>query len=301
MEEERLGAAKWSVIVNIFVIMLKLGVAVYTGSLGILAEFVHTFFDLSASVLAYLGIKKATEPADETHHYGHERFENISSLAQAVLIAITSLFILYEAYNRLAGAEHVVKESVIGIAVMGLTLAIDIKIAHFLHKKSARTGSPALEADAYHFSTDVLSTLAVIIGLGATAIGYPIADVLSAVVVSLIMLYVSFELAKKAVLVMLDKAPNNQAIERIALVISRYPGITGYHSLRARMAGNRVFVDVSIHLKSKISLEAAHEIAENLESRIIEECPYVKEVITHIEPEGPHDSLIAASMKRIFE
>lgn len=296
--DEKLDAAKSSIIVNVSLILIKLAVGIFTGSLGVIAEFVHSFFDLLASLFAYMGIKKATEPADRRHQYGHERFENISSLAQSLLITITSLFILYEAYGKLIGGGHVVNESFVGIAAMIMTLLIDVTFSAYMHHKSTKTGSPALEADAYHFTTDIFSTAAVIFGLGATAIGYPAADIFSAIFVSLIMLYLSINLGKRAVHVMLDHAPNDEMIERISLVISRHPDIRGYHSLRARMAGNRIFVDVSVHLQPRILLEEAHRISEDLEMKIIDQYPVVKEVVIHIEPESSHDAAVA--IRRIF-
>lgn len=298
-ESEKLGAAKWSILVNIGLTAMKLIVGIYTGSLGILAELVHSVFDLIASGLAYLGIKKAEEPPDMTHAYGHERFENVSGLMQSLLITATSLLIIYEAYRKLTGAEHVVKESLIGIAAMLVAIVVDIAVSRYLHKKSRDTGSPALEADAYHFTSDIISTVAVIIGLAAAGMGYPIADVLSAVIVALIMLFLSLQLGKKAISVMLDRAPDDGSIERIATILSNYPDILGYHALRARVAGNKIFVDVSVHLKPDLSLEEAHQIAEDLEMNILEKCPNVKDVVIHIEPETSHDS--GSLMRRLFD
>ncbi len=297
--KEKLVAASWSIKRNLFVMAIKLAAGIYTGSLGIIAEFVHTFFDLIASLLAYFGIKKAIEPADKTHLYGHERFENFSSLAQSLLITVTSLLIFYEAYGKLTGGQHLVKESIIGIIVMVITLVIDIKSSQYLHRKARETGSPALEADAYHFTTDIFSTGAVILGLAATAVGYSIADIIGAVIVAFIMLFLSFKLGKKAIFVMLDQAPDDKTVERIASVISTYPDVTGYHALRARLAGRWIYVDVSVHLKKDVSLEQAHAIAEDLEQLIIKQCPDVKEVVVHTEPEGMHDE--STALKRIFD
>jgi len=285
----KLGIAKWSIYVNLFLLSAKLAAGIITGSLGILAEFVHSAFDLLASVFAYLGIKKAAQPADKTHHYGHDRFENISSLLQSILITLTSFIIIYEAYGKLNGSAHIVKESALGIAVMGITLVLDIYIARYLHKKSSETGSPALEADAYHFTTDILSTIAVIIGLAAASLGYPVADVISAIIVALIMFYISLRLGKDAVFVMLDRAPDGKVIEEISAIISKYPKVDGYHSLRARTSGNKAFIDVCVHLDESLSLDAAHKIAEALEKKIIAECPDVKEVVIHLEPKSSHD------------
>jgi cation diffusion facilitator family transporter len=144
----------------------------------------------------------------------------------------------------------------------------------------------------------MLSTAAVIIGLLAAGLGYPVADVLSAVFVALVMLYLSLILGKKAVLVLLDQAPDDGTIERIALIISSHPGVRGYHSLRARVSGHNIHVDVSVHMKPKISLEEAHAIAEDLEMKITDQCPDVKEVVVHPEPESPHDSGI--TMRKMF-
>lgn len=235
--------------------------------------------------MAYLGIKKASEPADRTHHYGHERFENISSLFQSVLITVTSLLIIYEAYGKLLESNHVVNESFIGITVMLIALIADIKIASYMHRKSAETGSPALEADAYHFTTDILSTTAVIIGLVATEAGYPIADILSAIFVALVMLYISAKLGKKAISVMIDQAPDEETINKIKSIISKCPKVKRYHSLRARVAGCKLFLDVSVHLDDNISLEKAHKISDGLEKKIITQFPDVKEVVIHTEPD----------------
>lgn len=182
-----------------------------------------------------------------------------------------------------------VKESALGIAVMGITLVLDIIIARYLHKKSDETGSPALEADAYHFTTDILSTIAVMVGLAAASFGYPIADVMSAIFVALIMLYISMRLGKDAVFVMLDCAPDGKLIEKVSGIILKYPKVDGYHSLRARTAGNKAFVDVCVHLDESLSLDAAHKIANELEKKILAECPNVKEIVIHIEPKISHD------------
>jgi len=286
---KKLSAAKFSIIANLFLIALKLSVALYTGSLGILAEFAHSFFDLIASLLAYAGIRKADEPPDETHHYGHEKFENVSSLLQTILIAVTSLVIIYEAYSKLASGIHVVNEGMVGLAAMLIAIAVDYAVSRKLHATADEQGSPALEADAYHFTTDILSTLAVIAGLAFAAAGYPIADVIAAVIVALVMLQLSIKLGMKAFLVIMDRSPNVETMERIVRIISSHPKVKGYHSLRGRVAGTAIFIDVSIHLAPHMSLKEAHAIAEEIEDEIRGSVPFVKEVVVHVEPTSAHD------------
>lgn len=227
MENEKLHAALQSIKVNFLLIAIKLGTGIYTGSLGILAEFIHSFFDLLASFFAYLGIKQASHPADSSHHYGHERLENISSLLQSILIALTSMFIIYEAYKKIVAGKHIVQNSWIGIFVMLITIILDVMISRYLHKKSSKTGSPALEADAYHFTTDIWSTGAVILGLGSTYFGFPMGDIIGAIFVAILMLFLAFKLSMKSIKVMLDQAPDDLSLETITTTIANYPGING--------------------------------------------------------------------------
>jgi len=298
MESEKLDAASKSIKVNVVLAIVKLVTGIFTGSLGIIAEFLHSLFDLMASFLAYFGIKKASQPADRTHPYGHGRVENVSSLLQAALISVTSIVIIYSAYLKVEAGEFGVKESLLGIAVMIITILVDIKISRYLHKKSDKTGSPALKADAYHFSTDMWSTGAVIIGLGAAHFGFPIADVVAACFVAILMLSLSVKLGIRATKVMLDQVPDASSIEKITTIIAKYPGIRGYHSLRAREAGSHIFVDVSIHVDKSLSIEKAHELADRLELKVKKKCSAVKEVVVHLEPEDFHDSgNIARRMK----
>jgi cation diffusion facilitator family transporter len=289
MESEKLTAASQSIKVNVILAVVKLATGIYTGSLGVIAEFLHSFFDLLASFFAYFGIKKAMQPPDSAHPYGHHRVENVSSLLQAGLITVTSLLIVYGGYDKVMTGVFGVRESWIGIVVMVGTIIVDVWISRYLHKKSDKTGSPALKADAYHFSTDMWSTAAVILGLVATQFGFPIGDVIAAVFVAIIMMKLSFHLGSKAARVMLDQSPDQVLLEKITMTVAGYPGLKGYHSLRAREAGSHVFVDVSVHLDRKMSLEDAHRIAEQLERKVKEDCPTVTEVVVHVEPESLHD------------
>ena len=298
MASEKLHAAKFSIGANTLLIALKLGIAIYTGSLGVLAESAHSLFDLLASLFAYIGIQKADEPADETHHYGHEKFENLSSLLQTILIAITSLVILYEAYGKWMSGGHEVVAGWLGLLAMLIALAVDFAVAKYLHKTADESGSPALEADAYHFTTDIWSTLAVIAGLGFAAAGFPIADIVAAVLVALIMLQLSYKLGMKAFLVMTDKSPDAEMMERIAKIITSHPKVKGYHSLRGRVTGSMALIDVSIHLPPDISLEEAHGIATELEELVKEGVPFVKEIVIHVEPTTSHDE--AVGIKKVF-
>jgi len=281
--EKKLHAAWFSVYVNIFLILMKTAVAVLTGSLAILAELAHSFFDLAASVLAYVGIRKAHEPPDKDHPYGHERYENLSALAQTLLIVITSLLILHEATKRISSPKKL-ESMEIGLVAMLVTIGIDYFLSRYLHKSSKRYASSALEADAYHFTTDLWGALAVIVGLIFVIIGFPIFDAIAAMAVAVLMLWVSFKLAKKSVNALMDTSPPPEIMDHIGRIISASPGIVRYHKLKARHAGNRFLVEFHVHVSPEMPVKEAHDITHDIKTQIMKEITYVKDVTIHIEP-----------------
>ncbi len=281
-------AATFSILVNVLLLSLKLVVGVATGSLGILAEVAHSLLDLVASGFAYLGVRGAGMPADEEHPYGHEKYENFSSLIQTVLLGITCIWIFYEAGQRLLIGFSLELGNALyyAVAVMAVAIVADFAISRYLFRSARTFGSSALEADAYHFSTDMYSSIAVLAGLVAATFGYFLIDPLAAIVVAVIMLVTSLRLGRRTTRVLLDGAPPKEITTRIAEVVRNDPHVTGYHDLRARQAGNSLFVDVSVHVKSNLSLEEAHSIVHELDRAIKRRVPNVKESVIHIEPEA---------------
>lgn len=281
---QKLGAASLSVGVNVALLISKVCAAYITGSMGLLAESAHSLFDLLASVLAYAGIKKADEPSDESHHYGHYKYENLSSLLQGLLITATGAIIMYEALHKL-GSPGSVEFSEVGIVLMLLSIPITLYTSKYLGKIAKSEGSSALEADSAHFTTDVISSVAVLAGLLLVKLGFPAGDPVSAMVVSLVMLYISYEILRKAAVVFMDFAPDKATVGIIKQVLDSEKRITRYHKLRARMAGSRILVDVHIHMPPNTPVKTAHTIAHEIKDRIMHKVPSVSEVNIHIEPD----------------
>jgi len=282
---KKLGAAALSIGVNVALLAGKIAAAFITNSIGLYAESAHSLFDLLASVLAYLGIRKADEPSDETHHYGHEKFETLSSLLQALLITGTAFVVIFEAWQKLSGPSEV-EMSEVGIALMLLSIPIAYWTSKRLHDVAREEGgSQALEADSAHFTTDIISSAAVFLGLVLVRMGYGFGDPLSAFVVALVMLCISFELLSKSFVVFMDFSPGHSTMRQIESVLMLERRITRYHKLRARMAGSAVLVDVHIHVPHHTGVKQAHSIAHDLKEAIIKAVPQVKEVNIHIEPD----------------
>ncbi len=281
----KLGAAAVSVGVNVTLLLSKIAAAFLTGSIGLYAESAHSLFDLLASVLAYVGIRKAEEPSDETHHFGHEKFENLSSLLQAMLITGTAGVVMFEAYQKLSGPSAV-ENSEIGIALMLVSMPITYLTSRYLSETAKKEGgSHALEADSAHFLTDVASSMAVFIGLILVRLGYPLGDPVAAFLVGAIMVVISAELGMRSFVIFMDFSPDKGTLSKIEAVLEKEKRITRYHKLRARTAGSRIFVDVHIHFPHKTDIVKAHKVAHDIENDIISAVPQVKEVSVHMEPD----------------
>ncbi|MFH0836935.1 MAG: cation diffusion facilitator family transporter [Candidatus Aenigmatarchaeota archaeon] len=279
----KLHAALFSIKANSFLIILKAVVAVITGSIAIIAELAHSLFDMFASILAYVGIKKAEKAEDSCHPYGHERYENISALAQTILIVVTSIFVMYEAVIRLFEPKPV-SSLEIGLVVMIVIIGIDYFVSRYLHKASKDYGSSALEADAYHFTTDLWGAISVVIGLVFVILGFPIFDSIAAIAVAVLMLVISYKLGKGAINVLLDKSPCEDVMKKIEAAILSVKKVKSFHKLKARYMGNKILVDLHIHVSPMISVAEGHSISHELKKKLKQKVPEIKDVIVHVEP-----------------
>ncbi|GIK77025.1 MAG: cation transporter [Acidobacteria bacterium] len=294
MTATRSGAAWLSVVSNCALIALKVGAGILTGSIAILTEAVHSAIDLVASLIALFSVRKAEEPADEDHHYGHEKAENVAAGAEAMLILLGAAIIVIEAVRRLVEGSEI--ESVgIGIAVIAVSIVVNLVVSGFLYRRASALESPALEGDAAHLRADALTSIAVLVGLVLVEItGAAAFDSIAALLVAGVIVSTGARLALRSGRVLMDEALPDQELDRIERVIAeqRPPAMAGYHKLRGRRAGSRRHVDLHVQFRSGTSLEEAHREAHRLRDAIEAELAGA-EVLIHVEPEGsyhPRDS-----------
>ncbi|MFA6888206.1 MAG: cation diffusion facilitator family transporter [Candidatus Woesearchaeota archaeon] len=283
----KLKAATTSIVINLTLLTSKIIAAYITGSIALIAECAHSLFDMVASILAYVGIKKAEQPEDHTHLYGHEKFENLSSLLQALLITGTAFIIMWEAYKKFS--EHgVVENSGVGIILMMISIPITFLTARYLSSVAKKEGgSQALEADSAHFTTDVLGSIAVLTGLILVKFGFPFGDPLAAFTVGIIMLYISIELGLHSFYVFMDFSPDASRVKLIEDVLKKAMSnkkIDKYHKLRARMAGSKILLEFHIHISPNLTVKEGHDISSAIKAEIRKAVPEVKDATIHIEP-----------------
>ena len=282
-------AAAVSIASNSALIALKLAAAAITGSVAILSEALHSMVDLIASVVAFVSVSKADEPADVDHPYGHEKLENVGAAIEAMLILVGAGVIVYEAVNRLSTGATVDRLG-LGIAVIAFAGLANVGVSRFLSRQARRQNSPALAGDAAHLGTDAFTSAGVLAGLllvqitGANAI-----DSVVAIIVAGVIVVTGVRLLRRSTGVLVDEAPPAEEMDRVEAAIARAradaPEVVGYHKLRARTTGRRTYVDMHVQFAAGTTLEHAHEVAHRLRDAIEADLGDA-EVLIHVEPES---------------
>ena len=282
-------AAAVSIASNSALIALKLAAAAITGSVAILSEALHSMVDLIASVVAFVSVRKADEPADVDHPYGHEKVENVGAAIEAMLILVGAGVIVYEAVNRLSTGATV-DQLGLGIAVIAFSGLANVGVSRFLARQARQQNSPALAGDAAHLGTDAFTSAGVLVGLllvqvtGANAI-----DSIVAIIVAGVIVVTGVRLLRRSTGVLVDEAPPPEEMDRVEAAIARAradaPEVVGYHKLRARTTGRRTYIDMHVQFAAGTTLELAHEAAHRLRDAIEADLGDA-EVLIHVEPES---------------
>ncbi len=280
------GAAALSIASNSVLIALKLAAGAITGSIAILTEAVHSLIDLVASVVAYVSVRKADEPADAEHPYGHEKVESLAATIEGMLILVGAGIIVYEATHQLVVGSSVERLG-LGIAVMAFSVFANLAVSTVLARQAEAHESPALAGDAAHLRTDALTSAGVLFGLALVQVtGDAAFDPITALVVATAIVWAGIRIIRRSSGVLVDETLPNAELDRIeaAIATARTPEVAGYHKLRARRAGSRRHIDFHVQYRSGTSLERAHELAHQMRDSIEAEIPQA-EVLIHAEPE----------------
>ena len=309
-EREKRRVALSSVLAAIFLTTMKIVVGLLTHSLGILSEAAHSGLDLIAAAVTFFAVRVSDRPPDRQHPYGHGKVENLSALIETLLLLATCAWIIYEAIDRLFFKSVHVEASIWSFIVMGTSIVIDVTRSRALLKVAKKHNSQALEADALHFSTDVWSSSVVIVGLVAVALGQWIhdhshvqadwlfrADAAAALGVSAIVVYVSVQLGRRTVSVLLDSAPYGLA-GQIEQEVTQVPGVASVQRIRLRQSGPATFVDMTLAVPRSASFEEAHEIATQAEAAVQRLLPHT-DVIVHIDPVVKDDQSLVEHVRSV--
>lgn len=283
MAAEKVSAARLSVVSNTLLMLLKLGAGLWTGSVAVLSEAVHSATDLLAAGIALFAVHASDAPPDKDHPYGHGKMESVSGALEALLIFAAGGYIVVEAARAL-GTGRRPDALGWGIAVMGVSAVVNTLVARHLFAVARREDSLALRADAHHLSIDVWTSLGVVVGLALVSLtGRAFFDPLVAFVIAGITLYTACRLTRDAVAPLMDSVLPEAEVQVVEDLMKADGRVLGFHKLRTRKSGSQRHIDVHIQVDDDLTLRAAHALTEELEDRVREALPNAH-VMIHTEP-----------------
>jgi cation diffusion facilitator family transporter len=280
-----------SVFAAVALIALKLSVGLLTSSLGLLSEALHSGTDLVAALLTFFAVGYAVRPADRGHHYGHGKAEHLSALAEATVLVAATGVIVWNAISRLTGSNSSeVDPTWYAFAVVGVVIAIDCTRATVSWRAANRYSSAALQANALHFASDVVGSVAVLVGLALARAGHPDADPIAALVVAAIVLVAAARLIRRNIDVLMDRAPAEATAAARQAIERNVPGVT-LRRLRLRQAAGRYFLDVVIGVPPGAAVAQGHAAADEVEDAVRRALPEA-DVVVHVEPQSGSEAAL---------
>jgi cation diffusion facilitator family transporter len=280
------SAAGLSIISNSLLVILKVVIGLLMGSVSVLSEGIHSGVDLVAALIAFFSIRAAVKPADEEHAFGHGKIENVSGTIEALLIFLAASWIIYEAVEKIRAGTGL--ESVnLGIGLMAFSAVLNFFVSRHLHKIARSTDSVALEADAWHLTTDVYTSIGIFVGLIVVRVtGLTILDPLIAIGVAILIMRAAWNITRKSVGGLLDVSLPKEEQDVLRAAITEHLGeVAGFHKLRTRKAGSERYVDLHLVLPKSATLEEAHRLCDHLEEDITNKLANGS-VTIHCEPCG---------------
>src|SRR3954470_25020162 len=246
----------------------KFAVGIAIGSLALISAALHSPVDLIATGITWLVVRVSDQPADEEHHYGHGKFESLSALFVIALLYVLAGGILVESWSRLREGAPPPTLSAIPFVVLVIDIAVNFWRARALHRTARETRSQALAADALHFASDVLGSIAVIIGLVLTGLGYAWGDSVAAIGVAVMISILGLRLGRSTIETLLDRAPEGAA-EKATSSIASVPGVVGVERLRVRMVGPTHFIDAIVHVPRSTPIDRVEAIKRNAQAAVV--------------------------------
>ena len=286
MRDREIKKVLWQILLlNLLVAAAKLAYGQWTGMLSMWADGLHSLFDGASNVVGLVGIWAAAHPPDQSHPYGHRKFETFAAFGISVFLFLACLKILESSYDRLVhpGDPRV---SAASFLVMLGTIGVNLFVTRYEHRKGVELKSEILHADSMHTLSDVYSSLSVLVGLAAIAMGYPLLDPVMALVIAGFIGHTGFKILMETSRVLSDASCVDP--DRVREVVLRIPDVRSCHSIRTRGLESHVFVDCHIHVRPDMTAQASHDLVHRIEERIKAEIEEVADVVIHVEPDTKH-------------
>ncbi len=271
-----------TIIGNVLLSIIKIGIGIIASSKAMIADGVHSLSDVFSTIGVIIGLKLSSKKADKEHPYGHEKFESLTSVFLGIMLLLVSLGIGFSGIKNLVYGNYSIPGS---LAIFAAVISIVSKEAMYWYtlKYAEKINSTSLKADAWHHRSDSFSSIGALIGIIGARIGFPMLDPAIALVISIIIIKVSYDILKQSINQLMDTSVGDNAIKKMNAAIHSIDGVKNIDNLKTRLHANKVYVDVEISVESDISVEEGHKIAMNVHN-IIEENKDVKHCMVHVNP-----------------
>ena len=281
---EKKFAAGLSITSNALIIATKIVAGMVSGSISIISEAIHSLSDFLASVLTFFAVTRSAEPADKNHPFGHGKYEDMSGFIEGGLIIFAGFFIIYEAISKLIKGYTLKADSMLGIYVMAFAVVANFLVSRYLFYVAKKSDSVSLLADAEHLSTDIFSSLGVLVGLVLIKItGIAALDPIIALIVALIILKAGFSISKETLNNLLDGSLPAEDITKIEEILKKNSVIKGYKNIKGRKSGQYKDVELTLLFNPDMKISCAHNVCDQIENEIKSSLGQVNTII-HAEP-----------------
>lgn len=275
----------WGVLVNLILSVIKIVGGMVGQSQALLADGLHSLSDLASDGMVLLAAKHAGEDADEDHPYGHARYETLATVALGFLLMGVAVGIGVDAINRLNQDVPPLIPHLYTLVIAAVSVLSKELLYHATKRVALLIKSPMLEANAWHHRSDAISSIIVFIGIGGTFLGYPLLDVVAALLVAFMIAKIGVDLARQSVQELVDTALDPETTERIKQTILAIDDVRQLHMLRSRRMGHHALIDVHIQVSPRLSVSEGHHISEMVENKLKQNFDEINDVVVHIDPE----------------
>lgn len=275
-----------SIIVNIVLFIFKLIAGIIGSSKAMISDAVHSASDILSTIVVIIGIFISRKQSDDKHPYGHEKFECIAGIILAIMLFIVGAGIFIDGTKSIVLKEYLTKNTPTLIALVAACVSIVIKewMYHFTIKASIKENSNVLHADAWHHRSDALSSVGALIGIGFSMLGYNIFDPIASIIISICIVKASFDILMDGINKMVDTSAGNDVTLQIANIINNEKEIKNIDSIKTRLFGSKLYVDLEIAVDKDLSLIEAHTIAHKIHDLIEENIKTCKHCMVHVNP-----------------
>ena len=288
-----------SILGNVALSVIKLIAGIVANSGAMISDAVHSMSDVISTFVVIIGYNFSSKGSDKDHPYGHERLECIAALFLSAILFVTGAGIGLEGFNKILEGNYGQLAIPGAIALVAAVISIVFKEWMFWYTRhAAKTiNSSSLMADAWHHRSDALSSVGSFIGIFGARLGFPILDPIASVVICLFILKAAFDIASDAVDKLTDKACDEKTVKEMIKLIERQPGVVNIDEIKTRLFGNKIYVDVEMSVDGNITLNEAHDIAQNVHDVIEHQFEHVKHCMVHVNPDKTNINTISCSKK----